>query len=72
MNEMMRASGVSINVLEFGPSVMEQLLTFMYTGIVDVSKMGHDAIGTLLSAAAHFQEIIAGRIIVWLWGHAIS
>ena len=37
---------------------MEHLLTFMYTGMVDVSQMSHDSIGTLLAAAAHYKEII--------------
>ena len=58
MNEMLRVCGSSINVLEFGPSIMEHLLTFMYTGMVDVSQMSHDSIGTLLAAAAHYKEII--------------
>ena len=30
----------------------------LYTGMVDVSQMSHDSIGTLLAAAAHYKEII--------------
>jgi len=55
---MMLHGGDSINLAEFGPAIMEQLLTFMYTGLVDVSAMTPETIGTLLSAAGHYQEII--------------
>lgn len=56
MKEMLRRSGTStIVVLEFGPPIVEMLLTFMYTGLVDVSKLSVDSIGTLLSAASHYQ-----------------
>jgi len=58
MNAMMHHGGDSINLAEFGPPILEQLLTFMYTGLVDIAVMTPETIGTLLSAAEHYQEII--------------
>jgi hypothetical protein len=55
---MLSLGGGALNLAEFGPPVMEQLLGFMYTGRVDVSTMNHELIGTLLSAASHYQAII--------------